>query len=87
MNFAQFILMAAIRAYRAILSPVFAFVFTPLGFGCRFQPTCSEYAADAVRTHGACKGTLLAMRRLCRCHPWGGSGYDPAPPALSRRSN
>jgi putative membrane protein insertion efficiency factor len=78
-NLAQFILLAALRVYRAIISPVLTFVLTPLGFGCRFRPTCSRYAVDAVRAHGACRGTILAMRRLCRCHPWGGSGYDPVP--------
>ncbi|HMJ66372.1 MAG TPA: membrane protein insertion efficiency factor YidD [Candidatus Binatia bacterium] len=81
MNLAQFTLIAALRLYRAALSPVLTFVFGPLGFGCRFQPTCSNYALDAVRNHGACKGTVFALRRLCRCHPWGGSGYDPVPPA------
>jgi putative membrane protein insertion efficiency factor len=78
-NLAQFTLIGAVRIYRAAISPVLTAVFTPLGFGCRFHPTCSQDAADAIRTHGACKGTWLAARRLCRCHPWGGSGYDPVP--------
>jgi putative membrane protein insertion efficiency factor len=87
LNLAQFTLIAALRLYRAMISPVFTFIFAPLGFGCRFQPTCSQYALDAMRAHGACKGSLMAFRRLCRCHPWGGSGYDPAPPAAQRQGN
>ena len=46
---------------------------------CRFTPTCSQYALEALRTHGPFKGTWLAVRRILRCHPWGGSGYDPVP--------
>jgi putative membrane protein insertion efficiency factor len=46
---------------------------------CRFDPSCSTYALDALRTHGAVKGTYLAVRRLGRCHPWGGQGWDPVP--------
>lgn len=66
-----------IRLYQWLLSPV-------LGPSCRFHPTCSEYAAQAVREHGAARGTWLALRRLGRCHPWGGSGVDPVPPAPPR---
>jgi uncharacterized protein len=51
-----------------------------LGPSCRFLPTCSEYALDALRAHGALRGTWLALRRFCRCHPWGGFGHDPVPP-------
>jgi putative membrane protein insertion efficiency factor len=46
---------------------------------CRYTPTCSEYALDALRLHGPFRGTALATRRICRCHPWGGGGYDPVP--------
>ena len=46
---------------------------------CRFQPTCSSYAIEALQVHGVFKGTWLAVRRIGRCHPWGGSGYDPVP--------
>jgi uncharacterized protein len=46
---------------------------------CRYLPTCSNYALDALETHGACRGTWLSMRRFCRCHPWGDSGWDPVP--------
>jgi len=47
---------------------------------CRFDPTCSQYAVEAFEAHGAVRGGWLATRRLCRCHPWGGFGYDPVPP-------
>ncbi|HKY93876.1 MAG TPA: membrane protein insertion efficiency factor YidD [Kiloniellales bacterium] len=58
-------------------------LFAPLvGPGCRFQPTCSAYALDALRQHGALSGSLLTLRRLARCHPWGGAGYDPVPEAV-----
>ena len=46
---------------------------------CRYVPTCSQYAREAVEAHGAARGSWLATRRLCRCHPWGGQGYDPVP--------
>ncbi|MCF0218221.1 MAG: membrane protein insertion efficiency factor YidD [Muribaculaceae bacterium] len=61
-----------IRFYRACISPL----FPP---ACRFQPTCSQYALEAVMKHGLFKGGWLALRRILRCHPWGGSGYDPVP--------
>lgn len=47
---------------------------------CRYVPSCSNYALEALETHGAVRGTWLATRRLCRCHPWGGQGWDPVPP-------
>ena len=50
---------------------------------CRYVPTCSEYAIEALDIHGPAKGSLLAAGRICRCHPWGGSGYDPVPPACT----
>lgn len=62
-----------VRAYRLLLSPW-------IGHGCRFQPTCSVYALEALERHGALRGTALMLRRIGRCHPWGGSGYDPVPP-------
>lgn len=79
MNPAQLTLIGAVRIYRTVISPALTALFLPLGFGCRFHPTCSQYAAEAIRAHGACRGTCLALRRLCRCHPWGGSGDDPVP--------
>ena len=65
-------LSAAVRGYRLLVSPL-------LPPACRFLPTCSEYAAEAIERHGAWRGIILASRRLARCHPWGGSGYDPVP--------
>ncbi|MFD2855199.1 membrane protein insertion efficiency factor YidD [Seohaeicola zhoushanensis] len=61
-----------VRAYRLLLSPW-------LGHSCRFQPTCSVYALEALERHGAFRGGWLALRRIARCNPWGGSGYDPVP--------
>ena len=58
--------------YRAAISPM-------LPPSCRFTPTCSEYAIEAIKKHGPFKGLYLTVRRLLRCHPWGGSGYDPVP--------
>ena len=66
------LLIGLVRGYQRWVSPM-----TPPS--CRFHPTCSEYAMEALRTHGAFKGTWLAVRRIGRCHPWGGSGYDPVP--------
>jgi uncharacterized protein len=62
-----------IRGYQLLLSPL-------LGNNCRFQPTCSEYAIEALRAHGVARGLWLAVRRIGRCHPWGGAGHDPVPP-------
>ena len=58
--------------YRMVISPW-------LPPACRYSPTCSEYALDALRLHGPVKGAVLAARRIGRCHPWGGQGYDPVP--------
>lgn len=65
-----------IKAYRLVLSPW-------IGHNCRFQPTCSCYALEALEKHGAARGGYLAVRRLARCHPLGSSGYDPVPPTES----
>ena len=65
-------LSVAVRGYQLLVSPL-------LPPACRFLPTCSEYAAEAIARHGAWRGIILASRRLARCHPWGGSGYDPVP--------
>ncbi|MEO1689297.1 MAG: membrane protein insertion efficiency factor YidD [Pseudomonadota bacterium] len=72
------LLTVPIHAYRLLISPW-------LGRNCRFAPTCSEYALEALRTHGALRGGWLAARRVTRCHPWGGSGFDPVPPAKTER--
>src|SRR6266851_7784979 len=79
-NPAQSILIFALRVYRILVSPILTGLFGPQGLGCRFTPTCSCYALEAVRLHGAIRGSALSMRRLCRCHPWGGCGDDPVPP-------
>ena len=63
---------AMISAYRYAISPL-------LGVNCRYQPSCSAYAAEAFERHGFRRGGWLALRRIARCHPWGGSGYDPVP--------
>jgi len=63
-----------VRVYQATLGPL-------LGGGCRFHPSCSEYAVEAIERHGAARGGRLAARRLLRCHPFGGGGYDPVPDA------
>jgi putative membrane protein insertion efficiency factor len=68
-----------IRLYQCTLSPLLELLSGP-GNGCRFQPTCSAYFLDAVETHGAFHGTWLGLKRLARCQPWGGCGYDPVPP-------
>lgn len=65
-----------LKAYRFAISPMYGQV-------CRYHPTCSAYALEAVETHGALRGSWLALRRLVRCHPWSPGGYDPVP--LSHR--
>jgi putative membrane protein insertion efficiency factor len=67
-----------IRLYQLLLSPW-------LGPVCRYQPSCSEYMAQAIGHHGVWRGGLLGARRLCRCHPWGGHGYDPVPGELIQK--
>ncbi len=66
------LLILLIRFYRSCISPLKPPV-------CRFTPTCSEYALEAIMKYGPLKGSWLAIKRICRCHPWGGSGYDPVP--------
>jgi putative membrane protein insertion efficiency factor len=68
-----------IRLYQLLICPVIHTLGGP-GSGCRFHPNCSAYATQAVREHGAARGLWLATRRVLRCHPWGGQGYDPVPP-------
>ena len=66
------LLLALIRVYQLVLSPF-------VGGACRFVPSCSVYAREAIERHGAVRGSWLALRRLARCHPFGGSGFDPVP--------
>jgi putative membrane protein insertion efficiency factor len=68
----SFPFIALIKLYQWIVSPI-------LGPKCRFTPTCSQYAIEALKKHGVFKGLWLTVRRLSRCHPWGGHGYDPVP--------
>ena len=69
----QRLLLGLISGYRRWLSPL-------LPPACRFHPTCSDYASESIRTHGPARGTVLAARRLCRCHPLSAGGFDPVPP-------
>jgi uncharacterized protein len=64
-----------LRSYQLTVSPL-------LGPRCRFYPSCSQYALDAVQSHGSLRGSLMALRRLSRCHPWHAGGYDPVPSPL-----
>jgi putative membrane protein insertion efficiency factor len=68
-----------IRTYQLTISPLLVAIAGP-GSGCRFQPTCSQYFLEAVELHGAVRGFFLGLKRIARCHPWGGSGEDPVPP-------
>jgi putative membrane protein insertion efficiency factor len=68
-----------LRFYQLAISPM----MTP---SCRFYPTCSNYALEALQVHGAGKGSWLAVKRVCRCHPWNDGGVDPVPPATSNSS-
>ena len=72
MNIFAHVVAAPVRLYRLVFSPW-------VGFNCRYQPTCSAYALEALDKHGALKGSWLTLRRLGRCHPLGGNGYDPVP--------
>ena len=69
---ATFPLLILIRGYQLIISPL-------LGSNCRFMPTCSEYAMESLRSYGLIKGSYLTVKRIGKCHPWGGHGYDPIP--------
>lgn len=75
MNLLSALLGGLVRLYQLLVS-------SWLAPSCRFTPTCSAYAREALARHGAILGTWLALRRLARCHPWGGSGYDPVPPRV-----
>ena len=74
----KYIFLGLIKVYQLILSPF----KTPC---CRFYPSCSEYARRAFLLHGGVKGAMLTTKRLLKCHPWGGSGYDPVPPVQNKK--
>ena len=76
----RFLLILLVKGYRLIFSPY-------VGRSCRFAPTCSEYALDALNEYGALKGSWLALRRIGRCHPWHAGGYDPVPTKTDASQN
>ena len=76
----QSLLLILIRGYKLFISPL-------LGQNCRFFPTCSEYAAEAIREHGAAKGSILAAKRLSKCHPWHDGGVDSVPKKADKISS
>jgi len=80
----QYILLLLLRFYRWAISPM----LTALAGGtiCRFEPSCSQYATEAVSQHGAVRGSWLTLKRLGRCHPWGGCGHDPVPASEQKLS-
>ncbi len=78
MNYVARALVAPIRIYQRLVSPL-------LGQRCRFYPSCSQYAADAILAHGPLRGTYLGVRRLLRCHPWNPGGFDYVPETFSWR--
>ena len=73
-----FPLIVFIRIYQLVISPI-------IGQNCRFQPTCSEYAASCFKQFGLIKGTFLSLKRIAKCHPWGKHGYDPIPSKLEEK--
>ena len=75
----RYVLIGLLRAYRLLISPLYGQV-------CRFHPSCSAYALDAVTMHGALRGSWLAVRRIGRCHPWAAGGYDPVPTRFTWRA-
>ncbi len=79
-HIARRVLRMPIRFYQLSISPM-------LPASCRYVPSCSQYAIEAIETHGAIKGSILAAKRIARCHPWGGSGYDPVPPVESKHED
>ena len=75
----KYVLIALLRGYRAVISPLYGQV-------CRYHPSCSAYALEAVQVHGSLRGSWLAVRRIGRCHPWAAGGYDPVPTRFTWRA-
>ena len=75
----RYVLIGLLRTYRLLISPLYGQV-------CRYHPSCSAYALDAVTQHGALRGSWLAVRRVGRCHPWASGGYDPVPTRFTWRA-
>ncbi|MFD1631448.1 membrane protein insertion efficiency factor YidD [Pseudopedobacter beijingensis] len=71
-NIFSFFFLLLIKIYQYFLSPI-------LGASCRYTPTCSQYGVEAIKKHGPFKGGWLTIKRISRCHPWGGHGHDPVP--------
>ncbi|HEX3857171.1 MAG TPA: membrane protein insertion efficiency factor YidD [Verrucomicrobiae bacterium] len=86
MNLFQHILISAIRIYRLLISPAQIFLFGSSA-GCRFTPTCSQYAIETIHSRGVLMGSALAAKRICRCHPWADCGHDPVPQKEFRIQN
>ena len=79
----KWVVLKLIRGYQVGIAPLLKALAGPNG-GCRFEPSCSRYCAEAIEVHGVGRGVWLGLKRIARCHPWGGQGHDPVPPKDSR---
>ncbi len=76
----MFLIRLFIRGYKLLVSPLLTWLTGGPGSGCRFEPSCSIYLLEACEAHGIPRGAWLGLKRIGRCHPWGGAGLDPVPP-------